>query len=866
MRKSVVVAVFFVSACVALLIAQSTIGRPGAGSSRLGRLGQTGSTIFKHWLASFGNAENKNCTSNTDASCFSGTQTDGPAQLPTHGIYTGIDGTPSPGAVVTFTCGSSLQTTLNSLTAGETLKIPATCSGSQDVLSGNFTLPAIAGADAAHWVTIETDQLSNPNFPAEHGRITPCAINMAVNPFYPIYPCPSPAFLVPQITCTSGQCWQYAPGANFYRIIGVEFYGNPSINNSMTVVDHSGSQSNHVIYDRVIVHGPALNCTLTGASYTCSDKDVAHGIAFASSTYGAVVNSYVYDILCPNGSCTDATGIGLGGNASVSEDVKKLYNNFIAAAGEAYFAGGGGSGTATLTPNDFEIRNNHTYKPVSWLLCVGGSGSGCGGAHPEVKNNGELKNANRVLIEGNIYENNWSSWQTDQAGFDSLLTPKNQSSKTNVSATSDSTGTVLTGSFPSIVVDPNCATPNHCQITFSGVITQAQTWTATSVTVSPAVTASTSATASVCQVGLNPNATDTNVTYRFNQFLNAHNGIQLGAGTSDCSDKSSGIAFVSIHDNLFTGINYLNGNQHAPGTGEQCVEFFNGQKAPNNIHDVSYFHNTCILATGHANSFVGDFVLDGTASTNDGSTGSYFTNFVDRDNLGVAGGLIGYRAGSIYPGGESAGLAQIGCTPPVSGTTCTWVFTHNVLGEGLWTGQTNNTPFPSTNQTCGGATCFPSGSTFTSIFNAFNGPNGQPGYLGDYHIAAGSPYLAAGTDGKNIGADIDAINAMSQGVASPTNYTAASITTLTFPAGTHGTAYTQPIQAAQASDFQYFSVSSGSLPPGIQLQQPGSCGVSNPSGWCLVGTPTTAGSYTFTLQLYDAAQQYATQSYTLTIN
>jgi hypothetical protein len=36
----------------------------------------------------------------------------------------------------------------------------------------------------------------------------------------------------------------------------------------------------------------------------------------------------------------------------------------------------------------------------------------------------------------------------------------------------------------------------------------------------------------------------------------------------------------------------------------------------------------------------------------------------------------------------------------------------------------------------------------------FNGGNG-----GDYHLVSGSPYKNAGTDGKDLGADINAIQA-----------------------------------------------------------------------------------------------------------
>ena len=54
-------------------------------------------------------------------------------------------------------------------------------------------------------------------------------------------------------------------------------------------------------------------------------------------------------------------------------------------------------------PADIEIRHNHFYKPVSWM------------AQWTVKNLFESKNAMRVLVEGNLFEDNWTDAQTGTA-------------------------------------------------------------------------------------------------------------------------------------------------------------------------------------------------------------------------------------------------------------------------------------------------------------------------------------------------------------------------------------------------------------------------------------------------------------------
>jgi hypothetical protein len=54
-------------------------------------------------------------------------------------------------------------------------------------------------------------------------------------------------------------------------------------------------------------------------------------------------------------------------------------------------------------PSDIEIRHNHFYKPLSWRGVW------------LIKNLFELKNARRVLLEGNVLENNWAAAQDGTA-------------------------------------------------------------------------------------------------------------------------------------------------------------------------------------------------------------------------------------------------------------------------------------------------------------------------------------------------------------------------------------------------------------------------------------------------------------------
>src|SRR5207245_844491 len=83
----------------------------------------------------------------------------------------------------------------------------------------------------------------------------------------------------------------------------------------------------------------------------------------------------------------------------------------LSGAGENVMFGGADPSITNLVPADIEIRGIHFFKPTAWR-----------GVCAAVKNLFELKNARRVLIEGNIFENNWLA---AQAGWAVQFTVRN---------------------------------------------------------------------------------------------------------------------------------------------------------------------------------------------------------------------------------------------------------------------------------------------------------------------------------------------------------------------------------------------------------------------------------------------------------
>jgi hypothetical protein len=86
--------------------------------------------------------------------------------------------------------------------------------------------------------------------------------------------------------------------------------------------------------------------------------------------------------------------------------------NHLEASGENVLFGGVDPAIKNLVPADIEIRRNHFYKPLVWRPLSWTE-----------KNLFELKNARRVLVDGNVFEN---SWTDGQDGTAIVLTVRNQ--------------------------------------------------------------------------------------------------------------------------------------------------------------------------------------------------------------------------------------------------------------------------------------------------------------------------------------------------------------------------------------------------------------------------------------------------------
>jgi hypothetical protein len=81
------------------------------------------------------------------------------------------------------------------------------------------------------------------------------------------------------------------------------------------------------------------------------------------------------------------------------------------------------------------------------------------------------------------------------------------------------------------------------------------------------------------------------------------------------------------------------------------------------------------------------------------------------------------------------------------------------------------------------------------------------------------------------------------------------ITTTDLPAGAVGTAYNAALNATGGTEPYTWSVTAGSVPQGLSVSAAGA----------LAGTPTATGRFEFTVRATDAASQFATRSFAITI-
>jgi hypothetical protein len=277
------------------------------------------------------------------------------------------------GETIRVSANGNLQSALNRAKPGD---VVALAPGATYV--GNFVLPA--KRCGTPWITVRTD-VPDSLLPPEGQRITPA----------------SSARLARIATRNQVPAIKTAIPTCGWRLMGLEVTVLPSfteLNYGMIWLGDGGWREGgefqtsaekvpaDIVLDRVYLHGQAST-----ASMRCLSLNSART---------AIVSSWLSD--CHAKGIDSQAIAGWNGPGPYL-----IENNFIQGAAENLIFGGADPAIHGLVPSDITIRRNHFHKDPAWL------------GKWTVKNLFELKNSQRVLIEGNVFENNWADGQEGMA-------------------------------------------------------------------------------------------------------------------------------------------------------------------------------------------------------------------------------------------------------------------------------------------------------------------------------------------------------------------------------------------------------------------------------------------------------------------
>lgn len=569
------------------------------------------------------------------ASAFA--STDGPAELPRVYVSSSMASTPAPGKRILVPAGANLGDALRSAHCGDTLLLQAGAT-----FNGNYGLPA-KPCDDQHWIVIRTSAPDSA-LPAEGKRISPCYSGVSSLPGRPSFNCASATKVMARIVATNGGPITFHNAANHYRLgPGLEITRPLNTVGFTDLISTSGA-ANSIVVDRDWIHG-------------VPQYDTMRGVMLSGITRAAVVDSYLNDFHCAAtiGDCADSQAI-TGGTGDYPQGIWKIHDNFLEAAAETILFGG--SARNSVTPGDIEISNNHMFKPMTWMPGQPGfvarpntNSSVCtktpGYCAFVVKNLFELKNAQRVLLDGNILENCWAGFS--QYGYAILVNGLNIANAT---------------------------------LSYISVM---------------------------------------DVTIRYNRSSHTASVFVL----ADPGPDTLPIGKFSIHDNVFDDVSpkYQNGE-----TIGGFSEYTYCSSSPCKNGNISINHNTVLMS--QPNKW---FAVVG-AVTGPIPNWTYTNNIVSV-NSGIS--VINVGSNGCASGQKTNASKIAACFSP-------FTMTHNALigGSGTW----------------------PAGNHFPTSPSAAKFVNYNNGNGGNYALLSSSPYHNAGTDGKDLGANIGAVNSHTAGV------------------------------------------------------------------------------------------------------
>ena len=275
---------------------------------------------------------------------------------------------PRAARTVSVTSTGDLQPALDAAEPGDTIELLAGVA-----FSGNFRLPAKAN-DRTEFITVRSSAVDR--LPAGI-RVTPLSADR-----------------MPRlVTMNSEPALVVAQGSHHWRVIGLELttgrgvYAYDIIRVGDVDATSATAQPREIELDRIYVHAHA-------------EKGSKRGVFFNSNAV-KLTNSYISDF---KSEFQDAMAVAVCNGPGPYE----ISNNYLEGAGYSIIFGGCENGIVGVVPSDITFTRNHLFKPLSWQR-----------EKWVIKNIFEVKMGRRIRIEGNVFENNWTS---GQSGFGILFT------------------------------------------------------------------------------------------------------------------------------------------------------------------------------------------------------------------------------------------------------------------------------------------------------------------------------------------------------------------------------------------------------------------------------------------------------------
>ena len=604
-----------------------------------------------------------------------------------------------------------------------------------------------------------------------------------------------------------------AAGANHYRLMFLEFQANvkgygdlialgagDSTQTSLTQVPYA------LVLDRVYVHGDPVMGQKRGIALHSRDT--------------SIINSYISDCKAVGQEAQAISGFNGPGNYLIE-------NNYLEGSTQSFLLGGADPTIPNLVTTNVTVRLNHMTKQLAWR-------------DPIIATPAAVS---ATSVSGGSLAAGTYSYKVEARVSAGQTTKANSSPSVEVSATipAGATGSVtvswtpVVGAADYVVYGRAAGAENTYWVTTnpyftdtgaagaSGSPPSATKWyvknvfelkNAQDVVVEGNVFENLWVAAQPGypivftprnQSGTAPWAVVQRVTFQHNLVRHTAGGVNI-LGT-DNVNPSQLTNHITVRDNIFDDL-----TASTWGSGARPFQVGDGPDA------VTIDHNTVVTTDSSIVWMYGGSATLPTPITN----AAYTNNMSAHNTYGMDG--------SNY----SPGLSSIAAYMPGS------IVAGNVLAGGS-------------------ASKYPTGNYFPTV-TAWQGSFANYAN-GDYHLAATSPYKNAGTDGADLGANVDTLNAYVANALSGDNRilpgaTAVRITTTSLPDGMLNQPYAQTIGCAGASAGCAWQVVDATLPAGVAFDT--TAGV-------VAGTPTSVQTGALNVVAYDPAWPSNSAAATLTV-